>query len=554
MNCIMTDWTWDDTPLKDSKFCLMLVADIKQLLTNRGASGLKNKKKLELVEHLKQNYTVTLNNVSYTDLTKKGLLSELKIRNLFNKDTKSKKKQEIIQILSTATKPIKSKDDDNREILRIIPWSHTEWKQPLNETFQLDEIQQLLLNRGAKIDELKMDKTELIKHLKNKYLVNLNIPFECLTIKAIKLEIRLLGYRATYRYYDKSQWIQRLKQVTQHHINIRLYTNLKHNKIPCSDSLKPIKLNNNEFFIATKKDGLYKYNVTDDEWIEWIKYPQDFISYDYGSVCMDKVNNLIYIYNDALISSLFQINYKTNEHKLYIQNPETRVRYPTLLFIHGQVHLFGNIRFGAQSHFIFDDKQGKFNKIHDFTEQGTIFYLSAQKRVVHSGVDERKSNVEIYDVVNGKWLHDSNALFGAAISRFHCLTKDERYLLYRKNDKISVMDLKTNKDFDTNIDIPANTSYSTMSCNSIVMNEGVKQNLIVFGFVRYCWNKYKIGFDIFPPQYLIKLMEKWCVDEYLHIIECGSGWYWSDNYNPRYQTHLKLRVDDILENAFELTS
>eukprot|EP01083_Nonionella_stella_P235256 827426_1 len=83
------EWEWEDTELKDPNETPLLAQDIKQLLITRGEEKTKLKgKKSEMIEYLKEKYTVQLNE-KFERLTCKELIVELRLRGLT--DTPAKK-------------------------------------------------------------------------------------------------------------------------------------------------------------------------------------------------------------------------------------------------------------------------------------------------------------------------------------------------------------------------------------------------------------------------------------------------------------------------------
>ena len=56
----------------------------------------------------------------------------------------------------------------------------------------------------------------------------------------------------------------------------------------------------------------------------------------------------------------------------------------------------------------------------------------------------------------------------------------------------------------------------------------IKDNddLLVSGYVRYQWQLSKMNVLLFPPQYLIKLMEQFYPNEFIHLFDLGDGGHW----------------------------
>ena len=58
---------------------------------------------------------------------------------------------------------------------------------------------------------------------------------------------------------------------------------------------------------------------------------------------------------------------------------------------------------------------------------------------------------------------------------------------------------------------------------------------MVVGFTRDCWKTLKIGIDSFTPRYILKLIQNWVSDEYVHLLSSNG-------------IHYTISVDIILSN------
>ncbi len=78
-------------------------------------------------------------------------------------------------------------------------------------------IKQLLVNRGAKTTKIKGKKLDLIKLLQQKYNVKLDVPFSTLSMKSIRIELKLHGGKCR-----QSVLKDRLIQVLENTINLHI--------------------------------------------------------------------------------------------------------------------------------------------------------------------------------------------------------------------------------------------------------------------------------------------------------------------------------------------
>ena len=90
------------------------------------------------------------------------------------------------------------------EEIPSLDWNDTLLKDNENTSMLATDIKQLLISRGMRKGKIKGKKADLIKLLKTNYKVIFNEQFQDLTIKQIKLELKLLGIKETRR--DKLKW------------------------------------------------------------------------------------------------------------------------------------------------------------------------------------------------------------------------------------------------------------------------------------------------------------------------------------------------------------
>eukprot|EP01084_Bolivina_argentea_P084836 153384_1 len=141
--------------------------------------------------------------------------------------------------------------------------------------------------------------------------------------------------------------------------------------------------------------------------------------------------------------------------------------------------------------------------------------MKLKNRIMLIG-DYYGKDIEIYDGINKQWnISKMNSCLYIRLGGFHCLTNNERYLIVNNTDaNICIMDLNEKKVMYTDIKCPFGAYY-----RGIIVNDVTRQELIVCGFIRLCWNKYKMKEWIFPPICIIKLIQSRCCDEYLHIVQ-----------------------------------
>lgn len=338
--------------------------------------------------------------------------------------------------------------------------------------------------------------------------------------------------------------------------------------------LKPLQISDTEFCIVppvrwplgTQNDhkqfnGLYLYSTINDSWIEWIKYP-DNLNIDSPASCIDYKLNIIYLYHSS--GKLIKIFYKTKEIEL-ISNM-INLDNPRLCLIpdtnNSELHLIGGII--NHKHLIFNEKEKKF-KIYSsefsrlpftggFNGFGLLHIPNNNLLLLFGG---HKDEIYSFNLLTKEWNKTANKQYSIPeINNFgYVMTLNQKYLILmggllptnnsllipglnmddiKLNNKIFIMDLNKRKWYQCKILTP---SYSR-SFRAIIMNNDNKQEIIVSGYIRFNLLKNIKNNKLFPPSYIIKLIQTWYKNEYLHLME----------YSWHSKSHWKIKLDYILNN------
>ncbi len=175
-----------------------------------------------------------------------------------------------------------------------------------------------------------------------------------------------------------------------------------------------------------------------------------------------------------------------------------------------------------------------FAKLNENCEYGSceLVYNQSKTFVMHVS----NKGLYSYNRKQNEWL-DVNVKIPAIDIGACVITGDQRYILNFGNQHIYVIDLMGKKCFESKIVAPCEQWYDV-----VIIKNNLRSELITFGFVRKCWNEYGIGLDIFPPQYIVRLIQLWVLHEDIHIM------YDHGNKNYLYRYHRKMNVAHIINN------
>ena len=261
------------------------------------------------------------------------------------------------------------------------------------------------------------------------------------------------------------------------------------------------------------------------------------------------------------------INYKTKKVEK-IQNIDEHYSNQTqvLLFVNNELHLIQNGSYygydgnGAKTiHYIFDFTTKKFVEKHGLKAKHCLnfVYLKSRKVLLYISADSWGLYIHSYCLLTSKWKrYNDNKCIKQS---FGCqLTRDETHIIFYPNNGGHLFVLKIqdidNKDVDKrNVDKPSmkltlikskmKFPETAVKFRTVIMRNLDKEECIVFGFVRKTWRKCHIEWQIFPPQYILKLIQSWYWNDYfddLHILkDYESG-----------GIHCTINVKHIVDNLF----
>eukprot|EP01083_Nonionella_stella_P217723 781471_1 len=439
-----------------------------------------------------------------------------------------------------------------------LDWNNTILQDghPLYETLKLKDIKQLLINRGANKRHTKGTKAHLIQALKQNHTPS-TTRIQQLTVKQLIIELKLLDIshrRATRKDELSRALTDGIKDMLSH----QYYQKIEE---PHCIPNCVVQISKKEFIFGTRRNMLYRYNIRRDEWNPSIVYPPELMTYNpcvgpgIPSVAFNKKDKRVYIFDEYCgfappVLQLFIFDWETQEKIKSIATPLTLPVIDCICLDHeSQLHIICEY-VGHPLHFIFDTATETFDKgheLHGYPESGELFYIATKRQLLL--IEEY--NVCYYGLVSKIWRKMSVIPEYIRCWNAVSLTVDERYAIFVKYTgsqtqwdsimdeytdsdaftKIAVMDLHTSKSNLCNIHGPvALTSEPTL----FIVGDEMREGLIVFGYMRRCWNEYDIGLDIFPPQYIVNLIKVWFVQDYVHFLHEKDHW--------------RIPVDDILNN------
>ena len=77
---------------------------------------------------------------------------------------------------------------------------------------------------------------------------------------------------------------------------------------------------------------------------------------------------------------------------------------------------------------------------------------------------------------------------------------------------------------ELHIKLPSNRKFSIIKI--ITIGDRNKDQMATFGYVRSKWRECGINNHLFPPEYLIRIMYKYYLNEFVHFFDLHKGNHW----------------------------
>ncbi len=302
----------------------------------------------------------------------------------------------------------------------------------------------------------------------------------------------------------------------------------------------PVVLNGNEILIVPFSDCadfLYKYNIKDNKWMKWIKYPNDLNS-KYHTVSLNEDKTILYIFNQN--GNIIQVNLKTKE---FIKSNKTfhNTAFASSLYIDKQFHIFGGWQ-GESTHFCiyrWNEKDQTLERIPiNVKKEGlrtlATIYIPSKKSVLI--IPHNLDLIYLFSMISNEFESLPVKGFRKCWCPSAVITKCKRFIIifgtHNSND-IQILDLKCMQIRSSNIESPLRQPVYT-----VIVSDDIMHEMLIFGFIRKCWTDPQFDHIQYLPIYLIKTIGKWYSKEMIHIL---------NQENMDEEIHWKINVDDILK-------
>ena len=296
--------------------------------------------------------------------------------------------------------------------------------------------------------------------------------------------------------------------------------------------------------VLTNIGEIFRYSISEEEWIQYY-YHHDSIS-PFNNIIIDtfldnRKNAIMFVFVYENTSSLYVAELKLNQQNEYWKNRVIKIIHESCcwildgccpIIIKDRFHFIGGRL--NKTHALLNVNQ-KFETLHNvYNETIKINYarlVKAGNFVLSFGGSEKYKweiidYIHQYDIGKNKWKR-LKITMPKLMTRFGCVTiMNDKYIVffgggYHKEsyDDIYIYSVENKMFRLSNVKYPQRGE-----CHVVAVNDKLKEELSVYGFVRYQWKILPLHQQLFPPKYIIHIIRKYYHIEYIHLFHKNGHW------------------------------
>ena len=305
---------------------------------------------------------------------------------------------------------------------------------------------------------------------------------------------------------------------------------------------RPIKINEIECLIIPSSlhdTPILIYNSNNDTYDELTTYPSDF--YDgYFAVSFDEIHQILYFFNKPNYLETYNLITKRWKEQTLILPQD----WSGSFLLSSSRSIIAENKFNIITKnkiLIYDINTKQISQIKHYTNNyrnfSMFYYRSKQEIWVlgckkNNGDNITSQDVMKYDIKSTKsqdieWKLPISIYYAAEI-----LTTDEKYLILfggvfgentmDKIDDIYIVDIMNNLCYKSKIKCP----IKAMRLNAYLMVDGDRNELLIEGFVRNCWNDEQFGDMRYLSDDVILVIVSYFSADFVHLFDKSDGKHW----------------------------
>ena len=304
-------------------------------------------------------------------------------------------------------------------------------------------------------------------------------------------------------------------------------------------------------FVLNINDGLFQYDYGKNIWNKHNiinNLPEDFFNFYLFDIprheqaaTIHANDNKIYFLNQNSQMAILHID--EEQPKWIIQDEMLQIGFGAQgIIINNEYHIIGG--YNHPKHIKYNEKLKKFEELHDIKNvmnltcdifDQRIIKISNSKYLMFGGFDTpnlQLNGIHQYDTLNNQWiklkLKTPTPLDSFGCTKILC----NQYIIlfggYNHTglliDNIWIYSI-LNKTFkESKLKCPQRGKFKAFT-----INDKNQEKIVTHGFIRDVWTEYNMNDQLFPPKYLINIIQKYYINEFIHLFDesdTGIGKHW----------------------------
>ena len=221
------------------------------------------------------------------------------------------------------------------------------------------------------------------------------------------------------------------------------------------------------------------------------------------------------------------------------------------IIINNELHIIGG--YGNDKHLKWNNERKKLETLHDMNMEinwqyrGHPSLVRVQNKILVFGghpTSGYSHDMHEYDILIDTWENCNTTMPFYGCSFGVCAVLNNQYILLfggaimgASSDAIWIYNVKDQTFTKSDIKCPVPNRYQAFAVCDVA-----KDQMTVFGYIRREWMISKIDQHLFPPEYLIRIMGKYYLNEEVHLT------YFYGTLKDK-EEHWKIDVLDIFSSA-----
>ena len=284
-----------------------------------------------------------------------------------------------------------------------------------------------------------------------------------------------------------------------------------------------------------------KYSFAANTWIKQPtvnNLPADFCTYYEALGLAINSEQQLFIYNSKGTLATIQLknmdtlpaNWNVIQHNSLHTNIGTKA-----IIINNQLHIIGGNWFASCKHLKYNSDTQSFDSSHSIqfgypalVKLNNKLLSFGGHRSIRGPYDPYLNDVQEYDIINETWIKCKSVISREMIVDGAVTVLNQQFIILfggyngENINEIWIYSVKEKTFKESKVRCPGKRGG-----RAFAINDPTKDELSVFGYIRSQWRKCGICDHSFMPRYLIKIVNRYYMNERIHLIDIFGGEHWA---------------------------